>query len=355
MSLSQFEDLLALVAPYITKQTVTRDPIPAAARLSMTLRYLTSGDSMNSMSYQYLVGFTTVSNIIAETCAALWDCLAKEVLPFPLSKEDWLNIAQNFEDRWNFNHCIGAIDGKHIAIQCPHNAGSLYYNYKNYHSIVLLGICDANYMFTFVDIGAYGRRSDGGIFRDSIVGQKFYNKEMRLPEPEKLTVDGDPMPYVLVADEAFQLTDFLLRPYPGKGGLNHEKNIYNYRLSRARRTIENTFGILVSQWRILKKPIDATVKNTMQIVQAIICIHNWLRKQDLDKNEYISADMIDCDGPNSFIPGNWRKEMDSSHALTDLGNCGSNNSSRAAINIRNEFCDYFNGEGAIPWQYLRRQ
>lgn len=161
------------------------------------------------------------------------------------------------------------------------------------------------------------------------------------------------MPYVLVGDEAFHLTDFLLRPYPGKGGLTHEKNIYNYRLSRARRTIENTFGILVSQWRILKKPIDATIKNTMQIVQAIICIHNWLRKQDLDKNEYISADMIDCDEPNGFIPGNWRK-MDNS-ALRDLGNCGTNNSSRAAMNIRNEFCDYFNGEGAIPWQYLRQQ
>jgi len=177
---------------------------------------------------------------------------------------------------------------------------------------------------------------------------------MGLPEPEKLIVDGDPMPYVLVGDEAFQLIDFLLRPYPGKGGLTHEKSIYNYRLSRARRTIENTFGILVSQWRILKKPIDATIKNTMQIVQAIICIHNWLRKQDVDKNEYISADMIDCDEPNGFIPGNWRKEMDSNHALRDLGNCGTNNSSRAAMNIRNEFCDYFNGEGAIPWQYLRQ-
>ncbi|XP_025270316.1 uncharacterized protein LOC105254128 [Camponotus floridanus] len=115
MSLSQFEDLLALVAPHITKETVIRDPIPAAARLSMTLRYLAIGDSMNSISYQYLVGTTTVSNIIAETCAALWNCLAKKVLPFPLSKEDWLNIERDFKDQWNFNHCIGAIDGKHIA------------------------------------------------------------------------------------------------------------------------------------------------------------------------------------------------------------------------------------------------
>jgi len=80
-------------------------------------RYLAIGDSMNSMSYQYLVGPTTVSNIIAETCAALWNCLAKKVLPFPLSKEDWFNIERDFKEQWNFNHCIGAIDGKHVAIQ----------------------------------------------------------------------------------------------------------------------------------------------------------------------------------------------------------------------------------------------
>lgn len=66
--------------------------------------------------------------------------------------------------------------------QCPNNAGSFYYNYKNSHSIVLLAICDAKYRFTFVDIGAYGRRSNGGIFKDSFMGQKFLKIEMNLSE-----------------------------------------------------------------------------------------------------------------------------------------------------------------------------
>lgn len=70
---------------------------------------------------------------------------------------------------------------------------------------------------------------------------------MNLPKPESLTADGPPLPYVLVGDEAFQLTDYLLRPYPEKGGLNEDRRIFNYRLSRARRTIENTFGILISR------------------------------------------------------------------------------------------------------------
>ena len=157
-----------------------------------------SGDSMSSMSYQYLIGLTTVTNIIKETCNAIWICLQKKVLPSSLTENEWLNIAHEFEQTWNFPHCIGAIDGKHVLIQCPDNAGSSYFNYKNTHSIILLGICNANYMFMFVDIGGYGRRSDGGIFKDSIIGQKLIRKEMNLPEWKSLTVDGPPLPYVLM-------------------------------------------------------------------------------------------------------------------------------------------------------------
>lgn len=80
-------------------------------------RYLASGDSMTSMSYQYLVGKTTASTIIHETCEAIWNHLCPLVLSSRLTERDWLNIAHNFEEKWNFVHCIGAIDGKHVNIQ----------------------------------------------------------------------------------------------------------------------------------------------------------------------------------------------------------------------------------------------
>ncbi|KYM98930.1 hypothetical protein ALC62_10346, partial [Cyphomyrmex costatus] len=244
-----------------------------------------------------------------------------------------------------------------VTGDCPNNAGSTYYNYKNSHSVVLLAICDAHYIFSFVDIGACGRRSDGGIFGDSAIGKNFNAGRMNVPKQSAVAGERI-LPYCLVGDEAFPLKPYLLRPYPGKNGLTLEQDIFNYRLSRARRFIENAFGILVSQWQIFRKPIIAKPENAKLMVQATICLHNWLCKDNIGKNCYVPADMVDeinASDPSTFIPGTWRRIIEDGCAFQDIGNCGSNNSARNCIQIRDEFCDYFFNEGAVPWQNNRHK
>ena len=46
-------------------------------------------------------------------------------------------------------------------IQAPKNSKSLFFNCKKHFSVVLLAVVDANYKFVIMDIGAYGRQSDG--------------------------------------------------------------------------------------------------------------------------------------------------------------------------------------------------
>lgn len=223
----------------------------------------------------------------------------------------------------------------------------MFYNYKHSHSIVLLAICNADYIFRFVDIGAYGRRSDGGIFRDSVIGRKFEEGEMNLPAPRCISDTRDkPLPYCIVGDEAFPLKQYLLRPYPGKDNATFGKRVFNYRLTRARKIIENAFGILASRWRIFRHSIIGSESNVVNYVKASICLHNWLRlniknNEDLYLDQSIHREQLSRSNATRLTPG----------GFADIHRMGANNSTYRAENIREEFCSYFNNEGALEWQY----
>ncbi|KAL2082550.1 hypothetical protein ACEWY4_022368 [Coilia grayii] len=92
------------------------------------------------------------------------------------------SIAELFQCQWAFPNCLGSIDGKHVVIKAPNNSGSLFYNYKGTYSVVLLAVVDAEYCFRVVDVGAYGRTSDGGVLTNSTFGQKLQDGTLGLPQ-----------------------------------------------------------------------------------------------------------------------------------------------------------------------------
>jgi hypothetical protein len=90
-------------------------------------------------------------------------------------------------------------------IQAPGHSGSLYFSYKKYFSIVLLALVDANYKFTAVDVGAHGSCSDGGVFANSSLGATLREGSLQLPPDKPLPGTDEPMPHVILGDEAFPL------------------------------------------------------------------------------------------------------------------------------------------------------
>ncbi|GFT36571.1 uncharacterized protein TNCV_1345141 [Trichonephila clavipes] len=100
------------------------------------------------------------------------------------SPDEWSKIAQDYKDKWNMPNCIGSIDGKHCRIQRPPNAGSLFYNYKDFHSIVLL-------CFTMIEQG--NKAVLDWVMKEGLIPSRYEcpkcKKDMSLVE-RKGTIDG---------------------------------------------------------------------------------------------------------------------------------------------------------------------
>ena len=101
----------------------------------------------------------------------------------PQSPEQWYEISKAFMEKWNFPNTLGSIDGKHVALRGPHHSGSSFYNYKNYLSIVMMGLVDAEYKFIYLDVGCNGRISDGGVFAGCSLAEAMNKRLLNIPEP----------------------------------------------------------------------------------------------------------------------------------------------------------------------------
>lgn len=252
-------------------------------------------------------------------------------MPLP-TEETWRQIAADFWELWNFPNCVGAVDGKHVKIRAPPNSGSLFFNYKQTFSVVLLAVVDAKYRFVIIDIGAYGKNSDGGIFSNSKLGKGLENNTLSIPPDNILPGTTCSAPHVLVGDEAFPQKTYLMRPYPGAQARDDsEKRYYNYRLSRARRVVENAFGILSQKFLIYQRTLNLDPENADVIVYATCLLHNFMRNENI-------SDIKSCDSP---------------HTQNNLANIQrqGGNAHQAAFDARENFKAFFNSPaGALPWE-----
>jgi len=113
--------------------------------------------------------------------------------------------------------------------------------------------CDADGIFTTIDVGQAGRNSDGGVFRACRLGRWLDINGLDIPTGITTKVVYKCFHNSIVADEAFPLKLYLMRLYPRRV-LDNKKRIFNYRFSRGRKTIECAFGMMASKFKVLRTP-----------------------------------------------------------------------------------------------------
>jgi hypothetical protein len=342
MSPELFDEIVERLTPHIEKKdTAMRKAISPAERLAITLRYMATGNSYHSLMYEFRVAHNTISIIVRETCEAIIKEFKMEVLPTPCTNEEWQDVADGFSKRWNFHNCVGAIDGKHVALKRPDHGGSNFFNYKGFHSIVLMAVADSKYKFLYVQVGANGAGADSGVFRETELFGVFDEEVVALPDPVPFPEDDVPIPFHLIGDEAFALRSWMIKPYPHRG-LTIQERIFNYRLSRARRVVENAFGILAHRFRCMLTTMQQKPKTVEGIVLACCIMHNLL----ISRNPADDGDREDPE-THAMVDGEWRSDNVLAAMEAQVGNT----STKAGKAQRDYMAEYYNGSiGSVPWQ-----
>lgn len=202
---------------------------------------------------------------------------------------------------------------------------------QRYHSIILLASCDADYRFTFVDVGSPGSDGDMNVLSRSSFGISILQDNGLLNLPRNSIINDKETPFFFVADDAFPLTRRIMKPFGGNN-LTNTQRIFNYRLSRARRTIENAFGILVNRWACLQSDVLCQPDKAKIIVSAYCALHNFLINR---RCKYIT---------------DVENEIDAATDALDSINSDALSGTERAKNMRERIASHLETVYTLPWQ-----
>ncbi|XP_064117663.1 putative nuclease HARBI1 [Macrobrachium nipponense] len=312
-------------------------------KLAVTLHHLASGNDYPSLQYSFRVSESSICRFIPLVCQAIIDTYKPEVLKCLKTAEAWNNVAKRFASKWNYFNSVGALDGKHVAIKKPKDGGSLYFNYKKFHSIVLMALSDAKYRFLFVDVGAEGA-GDGGTWRKCILARAITSNRAGLPQDTNLPNDVEPILFHIVANDAFALRSWMMEPYSHQSQ-DPTKRLYSYRLSHAHCVVENAFGLLHMRLQVFRRTMQQDVKVCKKITLCTCVMH----KLTLQHYPYAGTDVDHEDQHHNVVPSIWRQE--SLNLMEQLMARRGPNYTRRAKTIRDYLAQYHSSDaGEVEWQ-----
>lgn len=273
-----FTYILHEIGDEISRQdTPMRKAVTPNRRLAIALYYLASTAEYRTIGNLFGVSVAFVCTCIKEVCEAIRNKMASAI-SFP-SGENLLNVIQGYDEEWGFPMCGGAIDGTHIPILAPNESHADYVNRKGYHSIIMQAVVDHNHLYRDVVIGWPGSVHDARVLSNSKIFEKGNNNTL-FPQNVEEEISGQKMNPVIIGDAAYPLLPWLMKPYPENSTTPRIKKKFNYQLSRARMSVENTFGKWKGRFIRFSKRVDMEISSLVMVITASCILHNICQIQN---------------------------------------------------------------------------
>lgn len=258
-------------------------------------RYFAQNDHQSRIALIYRLSKSECARIIEQVSDAIM-AEFKDVF-MEQTVDNWVKVANEYNQKWQLPNFLGSIDGKHVAIVKPHNAGSDYFNFKRFHSIILMACVDANLKFITIDVGVKGAEGDASLFNKTQIGQTIRSNDQALNLPPDAPIGQNLLPHYFIGDDAFSLLPRLMKP-KRRERLTDEQDVFNYRLSRASFCVESAFGILSKKWAVVNGTFHCQPYKVKKIVAACCFLHNLLLNQTPET--YIDDDVRDQHNDNVY-------------------------------------------------------
>ncbi|KAJ7320191.1 hypothetical protein JRQ81_019702 [Phrynocephalus forsythii] len=240
-----------LLQPYLMrKDTVIRSAIPVKERVAIGVYFLTSRSCYHTIALVFQKGTSTVASVVVEMTSSM------RKLGFP--------------------HCLGSVDGTHVAITLPKLQGQAYFNRKLFHSVLLQAACDGDSIFFSMLAGHLGVNHDAHVFRSSMLFKKM-EEGTHIPGNPMFHYSGVSIPPLILGDGAYPLCKWLMKPYAVPRN-EHERH-YNKIFNRSRNVVECTFGQLKARFRRLPVRMEAHIQNVSSIIASVVILHNICEKK----------------------------------------------------------------------------
>ncbi|XP_018405660.1 PREDICTED: putative nuclease HARBI1 [Cyphomyrmex costatus] len=300
-----FEDLLTKIHSIKENyNNVGQKPLLLEKQLMITIWCLANIESFRSVADRFGISKSTCWDVLYRTCQSILQVnIRYKIISWP-NRERAQKIMRKFEEINGFPRIIGAIDGSHIRILKPKSNPNSYCNRKNYHSVLLQGVCDSNKLFLDVYTGEPGSIHDMRLFRKSDLYERINNSLIDFPEDSHL-----------VGDLAYKLFPFLLVGFKNVGRLTNREKNFNEKLSQCRVNIENTFAYLKGRFRRIKYLETVRLDLICLLIVSACIMHNvCILKGDLPEEFINEVELEDAKEENEF-PANVNEEQEHNEAL----------------------------------------
>lgn len=271
----------------------------------------------------------------------------------PQTEVEWKHIAHNFEQKWQFNKCLGIVGGKNVMITNKKNSSLSSASAETSNTndnqtaslsnAILMAIVNDNFEFIYVNVSGKSRSNDSGIWESSDFNSRLQSNTLNIPKDYNVHGTKYKLPYVFIGDKSFPLRNNLLRPFALRI-LPYDEKVFNYRLTRARRVFDNAFSILTNRFQCFHRPIALDSNRVDSILLAACTLHNFLLRNVQDYVDLMTIDYEDTES-GCVIHGT-RIE---SAALLDLTLTTTSTTNNGKM-VRDEFKKFFSSAGKVPFQ-----